>query len=106
MFNLFKKSDLSSVSAAELPAVMKEQDLLIDVRSPEEYYMGHIKKAKNVPLDKLTEYQPAENKKIYVICQSGMRSKQGAKILQRRGYDIVNVKDGMNAWNGSVKRGR
>lgn len=105
MFNLFKKSDLPSVSAPELKTVLKEKDLLIDVRSPEEYAMGHIKKAKNVPLDKLTQYQPDEHKKIYVICQSGMRSKQGAKILQRRGYDIVNVKDGMNAWDGPVKRG-
>jgi Rhodanese-related sulfurtransferase len=33
-----------------------------------------------------------------VICRSGHRSQQAAKLLAERGADAVDVKGGMNAW--------
>ncbi|MCX8046573.1 MAG: rhodanese-like domain-containing protein, partial [Anoxybacillus gonensis] len=39
-------------------------------------------------------------KETIVICQSGMRSNQAAKILVKNGFKrVVNVRGGMNAWN-------
>ncbi|MGE1166875.1 rhodanese-like domain-containing protein, partial [Peribacillus simplex] len=35
---------------------------------------------------------------VIVICQSGMRSKQAAKVLKKLGFQrIINVSGGMNA---------
>ncbi|MGO4076430.1 rhodanese-like domain-containing protein, partial [Staphylococcus aureus] len=44
--------------------------------------------------------QLEKNEEIYVICQSGMRSMQAAKILKKQGFThITNIKGGMNAWH-------
>ena len=86
MFHLFTKID--SISTSELEQKLKEKSQLLDVRTPSEYRRGHIKGAKNVPLN--------------VICHSGVRSKMAAKKLKKKGYDVVNVQGGMSAWTGKV----
>lgn len=45
--------------------------------------MGHIKQAKNVPLTEIGRYS-GQDSKVYVICQSGMRSRQATKILNKK----------------------
>ena len=100
MFFLFTKID--SISATELESKLKENIQLIDVRTPGEFRRGHIKNAKNVPLNKIGQFSPIKDKKIYVICQSGARSKLAAKKLKKRGFDVVNVQGGMHAWRGKI----
>ena len=51
MFFLFTKVD--SISTAELENKLKENIQLIDVRTPGEFRRGHIKNAKNIPLNSL-----------------------------------------------------
>ena len=63
-----------------------------------EHRSGHIKGAKNIPLQGINRYDGDKEKTVYVICQSGMRSKQAAKELKKSGYDVVNVRGGMNQW--------
>ena len=41
-----------------------------------------------------------------MICQSGMRSRQAAKALLKKGYQVKNVSGGMNAWHGQIKGGK
>lgn len=103
MFSLFKKS--STISTKELADKLEQPITLLDVRTPEEYRGGHIVKAKNVPLNKIDRYQGKE-KEIYVICQSGMRSKQAANMLKQKGYEVTNVQGGMNRWNGPTRGGK
>lgn len=100
MFHLFTKID--SISTSELEQKLKEKIQLLDVRTPSEYRRGHIKGAKNVPLNEIAGYTPATNETLYVICHSGVRSKMGAKKLKKKGYDVVNVQGGMSAWTGKV----
>lgn len=74
---------------------------LIDVRSPVEFQTNHIKGFQNIPLPQLKEraHQLVKDQEVYVICQSGMRSMQAAKILKKHGFThITNIKGGMNAW--------
>ena len=96
MFFLFTKID--SISAIELEQKLKEGIQLIDVRTPGEFRRGHIKNAKNIPLSEIGNFTPIADKKIYVICHSGARSKLAAKKLKKRGFDVVNVQGGMHAW--------
>ena len=100
MFFLFTKID--SISAIELEQKLKEGIQLIDVRTPGEFRRGHIKNAKNIPLSEIGNFTPITDKKIYVICHSGARSKLATKKLKKRGFDVVNVQDGMHAWRGKI----
>ncbi len=103
MFNFFKK--VPSVSTKELAERLNNKMVLLDVRTPQEFRQGHIAQAQNVPLNKLPNYAGKE-KEVYVICQSGMRSKQGAKILQGKGYQVTNIRGGMNMWSGPRRVGK
>lgn len=103
MLSLFKKN--STISTNELADKLGKSITLLDVRTPQEYRGGHITKAVNVPLDKIDRYQGKE-KEVYVICQSGMRSKQAVKILKQKGYEATNVQGGMNRWNGPTRGGK
>ena len=100
MFFLFTKVD--SISTIELEEKLKTQIQLIDVRTPGEFRRGHIKNAKNVPLNEIGQLSPIKDEKIYVICQSGARSKLAAKKLKKRGFDAVNVQGGMHTWRGKI----
>lgn len=104
MFGLFKRTN--SVSTNELASKWNGKMTLLDVRTPNEFRAGHIPFAKNVPLNNIAGYKGKDNQDIYVICQSGMRSKQAANILKKNGYNVINVRGGMNQWTGSVKGGK
>ncbi|CZQ92774.1 rhodanese signature 1 [Trichococcus palustris] len=101
-FNLFKS--IPTISTKELANKLPEKPQIIDVREPNEYVSGHIPGAKNVPLGKIGSYTPRG--KVYVICQSGMRSKRAAKTLESKGFDVVNVSGGMSAWSGATRGGK
>lgn len=103
MFKLFQK--IPSISTNELMDKLEQSITLIDVRTPEEYRRGHIAKAVNYPLNKIDRYKGKENE-LYVICQSGMRSKQAAKVLKQKGYTVTNVQGGMNRWQGPTRGGK
>ncbi|MBF8808600.1 MAG: rhodanese-like domain-containing protein [Enterococcus lacertideformus] len=87
-----------SISVAELKGNLKNPIQLLDVRTPEEYQRGHIRQAKNIPLHRIQSFNGKTNEPVYVICQSGMRSKQASKELKKMGYDVFNVRGGMNQW--------
>lgn len=105
MFGLFNRS--AAISADQLKVEINSQTKtkIIDVRMPGEYRAGHIPGSKNVPLNKIEGYIGNKNEKVYVICQSGMRSKRAASILKKKGYDVVNIRGGMTQWNGPVRGG-
>ncbi|MBO1299812.1 MULTISPECIES: rhodanese-like domain-containing protein [Enterococcus] len=95
-----------SVTTKDLQEKLNGDIQLVDVRSPEEYRGGHIKQAKNVPLYRITSYKGNKQDPVYVICQSGIRSKQAAKELKELGYQVINVRGGMNQWLGQRVGGK
>ncbi|MGY3748973.1 rhodanese-like domain-containing protein [Vagococcus acidifermentans] len=101
---LFKR--LPSITSRELEHKISQREPLeiIDVRETNEFAGGHIPGAKNVPLRKIKKYQ--SNKKVYVICQSGARSRRAVKELKQNGVDAVNVKGGMMGWRGKTRGGK
>lgn len=98
---LFKS--IPSISQEELQELLIKKATVIDVREPNEYQGGHIPGVKNVPLATIANYQGASP--VYVVCQSGMRSKKATGILVDKGIEAYNVKGGMMSWQGTVKKG-
>lgn len=101
---------ISNISADELYERLNTDDeppLLIDVRTPQEYYSGHIKNTKLIPLGELLNNTDAvkdyKDKEIVAICHSGSRSMMAAQILAQAGFnDIRNLGGGTILWK---KRG-
>ncbi|WP_035432939.1 rhodanese-like domain-containing protein [Bacillus pseudomycoides] len=94
---------VKNISGKELKDELKKKNKqLIDVRTPGEFRGNHIQGFRNMPLNELVQKATSldKNKEVIVICQSGMRSKQAAKILKKMGFkQIINVSGGMNAWS-------
>jgi adenylyltransferase/sulfurtransferase len=95
---------LKSIEAIAFTSLLADKDLeLIDVRTVEEFENGHLKPAKNIPLDILENQMDRINKTkpVYVICQSGIRSQKAIVLLQAffPKSEFINVIGGMNHIN-------
>lgn len=68
----------------------------LDVRTKKEYSRGHIKNFINIPLDTLRENltKIPNDKKIYCLCQSALRSYIACSLLKGYGYDTYNIAGG------------
>jgi rhodanese-related sulfurtransferase len=74
--------------------------VLLDVREPAEWQVGHVPGAVHVPLGQLEGRFGAlpRDQRIVVICRSGNRSGTATAVLVRSGFDAVNLRGGMQAW--------
>jgi|SRR5699024_9763652 len=95
---------IPAVSIKQLEQKLVESPMIIDVRTPQEFVSGHIPGAKNVPLNKIGSFQPRGF--VYVICQTGSRSRRATKELTDKGYEAMNVKGGMMRWKGKIRGGK
>ncbi len=60
--------------------------LIVDVRSREEFYRGHIKGSINIPLYDLEFYIDfLKGKDVLLYCNTGRRAKMSAEYLSKRG---------------------
>jgi rhodanese-related sulfurtransferase len=77
-------------------------DLILDVRTPEEFQDGHIQGAKNIPYNEVSNSVDDLKKysKIYLHCQKGRRADIATHTLAKLGLtNIVCINDsGMADW--------
>ena len=77
-------------------------DLILDVRRPDEFSEGHIEGAVNIPLDQLPTRHSELSKysKIYIHCKRGGRAKTAYEALTQLGLsNLVCIYDaGMDLW--------
>lgn len=104
--NEIEECDLIAVEKA----IRNNSHLIIDVREPEEFALGHIEKAINIPRGVL-EFRTDANypgsiqslsdktAKIVLYCRSGGRSALAAQSLSKIGYQsVVSMAGGFIAW--------
>jgi rhodanese-related sulfurtransferase len=84
-----------------LPEYLKEGALIIDVRSPGEYALGHREGSFNIPLADLANKINTFNKDqlILLCCASGARSGVAATLLKSKGFNAVNAGPWTNLMN-------
>ena len=69
-------------------------DVIIDVRTPEEFQSARLNKAINIEWQNILSIQSTINKteKIYLYCRSGNRSQKATEILIDAGFvDVENL---------------
>lgn len=72
----------------------KDLGILIDVRDPVSYQEKHNPLSINIYYDKLLLNHKMlldKNKKYFLICDKGHKSKQATRILEFYGYDVTYV---------------
>jgi len=90
------------VSAA-VQLINRRDAAIVDVREPNEFAAGRIPNARNVTLSRIEEgakeLEKLKAKPILLVCQTGTRSGQAVRSLQKKGFtDVVALAGGMNAW--------
>ena len=89
----------------EMQQADKSQVTLVDVRTPDEYALGTIPGAINIPLDNLRERLAdiPENKPVYLFCGVGLRGYLASNILKSKGYpDVRNLIGGLKTYNAAT----
>ena len=73
---------------------------VFDVREPDEFDEVRVPEAVLVPLaevpEEIEQFEGTDT--IYVICQTGSRSRRAVQYLRANGIDAVNVAGGTLAW--------
>ena len=72
-------------------ALIRQEAIIVDVRTPGEYKSGHIKGSLNLPLDSLGKNlsKLKKDKCVICCCASGMRSGSAKNILKSNGFNEV-----------------
>lgn len=73
--------------------IEKNDVLLIDVRTANEYDLMHIKNAINIPVNEIEQriFQVDSTHPLMVYCSSGARSKTAIQILNNLGYNNIYI---------------
>lgn len=106
MFSFLFKGNVPSVAVNELHEVLDKINL-IDIREDYEYKSGHLPSAKNIPMDKIVlepEKYLDKSKEYHIICQSGGRSTRACDVLNKKGFNVINVSGGTGSYRGILKK--
>ena len=68
-----------------------KSEIIIDVRTPEEFQNAHIINSKNIEWQNISDIQTfiSKDEEIFLFCRSGNRSGKAKKILEAEGYTRV-----------------
>ncbi|KXJ97998.1 MAG: beta-lactamase domain-containing protein [Acidobacteria bacterium OLB17] len=99
------KTGVSEITPEQArPAVEAAYSQFIDVRTPEEYEAGHAYRARNIQLDALMANLDMleKNEPVYLICQTGRRSLEAARMLNEAGFpQTISIAGGTAAWQAA-----
>lgn len=91
---------LSGVSDTVTPDTIAEDDLVLDVREPEEHELGAVPNSINIPLGELRGRlgELKKEKRIVTCCQVGLRGYLAERILKQNGFRAANLSGGFLTW--------
>ena len=91
----------------EMQQADNSQVTLVDVRTPDEYALGTIPGAINIPLDDLRERlsEIPVNRPVYLFCGVGLRGYLASNILKSKGYpDVRNLIGGLKTYKAATAK--
>lgn len=100
-YRLLKEPQVATLQLADLAAAIESGSVLVDVRSDEEYALGHCAKAVNIPLNILAiKSRLLSKSQPYIFyCDTGRRSRAAAHLLSQHGYSALALADCASLFN-------
>lgn len=97
-----KSGSISVISPAEFKEKSVNQ-ILVDVRTPEEFKEGHIEGAININFNDATFLEKIskldKSKPVYVYCRSGKRSSAASAEMSKAGFkNLYDLEGGILNW--------
>lgn len=97
---------LSPVSRDELAAKLRNGEVtLLDVRPEDEYNLGHLPGALNVPIDQLEKHlrELPKGQEIVAYCRGPycVMSFEAVALLRQKGYNVRRLEDGFPEWKAA-----
>ncbi|AZS13263.1 FAD-dependent oxidoreductase [Paenibacillus lutimineralis] len=94
---------LDIFTVKDLETLQPEEQILLDVRTVEEYEQGHIDEAVHIPVDELRERlnELDKDKEVYAYCGVGIRGYIAARILKQNGFKVRNLTGGYRTYDMS-----
>lgn len=104
-------ASVNPVNGDEAEVLLASGTVVLDVREPAEFDMGHLPGAVNVPRGVL-EFRVGEHPAladasatVLLYCKNGGRSTLAAHTLKRMGFDNVRMLiGGFDGWSGDVHK--
>lgn len=92
---------LSASGAVQL--MNREKAVVVDVSDPEEFVLGHMNNAKNLPFsqleDKLAGLVKNKELPLILVCTSGARSNRAVAVAKKLGFNNVQaLAGGLKSW--------
>lgn len=103
-----KISGVKNINTQEATMLINKQDaIVVDIRSKEDFQKGHIVNAKNITLSQIEKgsFSAIESHKqtpIIVVCDTGARSASAAsKLVKAEFTQVTNLFSGMSGWKSA-----
>ena len=100
-------SKVKSVSRGEATLLINREDaIVVDIRSRDDYRKGHISGALNISAadikkDNIAELGKHKSQPVIVVCATGTTAPESAAQLHAAGFERVCVlKEGISGWDG------
>lgn len=107
MLGFIASNVLDGLMDVTCPEDVKEEDFVLDVRTPQEYAAGHIAGSVNIPLDELRERlgELPKDTTITVTCAVGLRGYIAARILVGHGFKALDLTGGYRMYATAKRAG-
>ena len=97
------------VSPSEAVMLINREDaIVVDVRSAEDFEKGHLPNARNIPVadieKRVGEINRYKSKPVIVVCESGIRGDKAAAELRKLAFErVLNLTGGIAAWTQATQ---
>jgi rhodanese-related sulfurtransferase len=98
-----RATSVAAISSQELIRLMNQGALVLDIRKPEEFALGHVNGAKQLPSDQILtasdNYKRFKEKPVVVIDQSGSLAAAAVRQLNTQGFTkAFSLRGGFTSW--------
>lgn len=93
------------LSPKDFKTKMSQPATVLDVRSGSEFKSGHLENAVNIDINggqfETLSVKLDKSKPVLVYCLAGVRSKKAGQMLRNKGFKVLELQGGIEAWQES-----